>query len=96
MHAQEEEEEYDAEMEQQEEEEDLGPTVEELIERAQQEQTRLQEANEALQIKVRVWPVWPVWGCLPVPVPVSETGLRRRTGISVAGVDGCKRELWPV
>jgi hypothetical protein len=49
----EEEEEYDEdELEQEEEEADLGPTVEELIERAQQEQARLQEANDALQKKV--------------------------------------------
>jgi len=32
-----------------EEEQDLGPTVEELIDRAQQEQMRLQEGNEGLQ-----------------------------------------------
>lgn len=32
-----------------EEEQDLGPSVEELIERAQQEQMRLQEGNEGLQ-----------------------------------------------
>ncbi len=34
------------------EEEDLGPSVEELIERAQMEQQRLVEVNEMLQKKV--------------------------------------------
>uniref|UniRef100_A0A7S3R505 CCDC113/CCDC96 coiled-coil domain-containing protein n=1 Tax=Dunaliella tertiolecta TaxID=3047 RepID=A0A7S3R505_DUNTE len=43
------EEEYDSE-----EEQDFGPSVEELIDRAQQEQMRLQEANEALQKNVRL------------------------------------------
>jgi histone deacetylase 6 len=38
------EDEYDSE-----EEQDLGPSVEELIDRAQQEQMRLQEGNEGLQ-----------------------------------------------
>eukprot|EP00798_Chlamydomonas_sp_ICE-L_P012314 gene12314-15480_t len=36
------------------EEEDLGPTVEELVERAQYEQQRLVEGNEQLQKKVRI------------------------------------------
>jgi len=49
----EEEEEYDDEGEG-EEEVDLGPTVEELIDRAQAEQQRLQDVNEGLQKKVRL------------------------------------------
>lgn len=49
----EEEEEYDDMGDMGEEEVDMGPTVEELIERAQAEQSRLQDANEALQKKVR-------------------------------------------
>mmetsp|Transcript_23724 Transcript_23724/g.52066 ORF Transcript_23724/g.52066 Transcript_23724/m.52066 type:complete len:532 (-) Transcript_23724:212-1807(-) len=49
----EEEEEVEVEPES-EDEEDLGPTVEELIERAQQEQQRLVEQNEMLQKRVRM------------------------------------------
>lgn len=41
---------YDEEEE--EEEMDLGPTVEELIERARAEQQRLQDVNEGMQKKV--------------------------------------------
>ncbi|KAG2440320.1 hypothetical protein HXX76_004427 [Chlamydomonas incerta] len=37
-----------------EEEDDLGPSIEELIERAQMEQTRLLEANDALQRRARM------------------------------------------
>ena len=36
------------------EEEDYGPTVDELIERGQQEQLRLQELNEMLQKRARL------------------------------------------
>ncbi|KAL6765251.1 flagellar associated protein [Haematococcus lacustris] len=50
----EEEEEYEDEAEQEQEEGELGPTVEELIERAQQEHNRLQENNDTLQKKVRL------------------------------------------
>ncbi len=48
----EEEEEDDLDQVEEEEEEDLGPSVEELIERARMEQQRLQELNEMLQKKV--------------------------------------------
>ncbi|GIL43579.1 hypothetical protein Vafri_1283 [Volvox africanus] len=41
-------------MEEEEEEEDLGPSIEELIARAQQEQARLMEANDALQRRARM------------------------------------------
>jgi hypothetical protein len=37
-----------------EEEQELGPTVEELIERGQKEQLRLQEMNEMLQKRARM------------------------------------------
>lgn len=51
----EEEGEYDNDGEYEEEEEqDMGPTVEELIERGQQEQMRLQEVNEILQKRGRL------------------------------------------
>lgn len=48
------EEEEELEPEPESEEEDLGPTVEELIERAQYEQQRLVEGNDLLQKKVRM------------------------------------------
>lgn len=41
-------------MAEEEEEEDLGPSIEELIERAQHEQARLLEANDALQRRARL------------------------------------------
>ncbi len=45
---------YQEGYDEEEEEEDLGPTVEELIERGQQEQIRLQELNEMLQKRARL------------------------------------------
>lgn len=50
----EEEEEYDDDLAEDEELQDLGPTVDELIDRGQQEQGRLQELNEMLQKKARM------------------------------------------
>ncbi len=71
-----------------EEEQDLGPTVEELIERGQQEQQRLVEVNEMLQKRARLALDFRNKGRPPVNRDLSRldgVSTRYRCGVCASG-----------